>query len=146
MIDAAAHVQTKPWSSRRKKLVIGGIVLLIALGYAGYSAFKNMAGGYYQTVAELQAGGDSVDQQVTRVGGVVLPGSVKWDSQKSTLNFQLADEKNRQQLVSVTYKGQVPDNFKPGEVIIVVGQYQKSQEFIDAMSLTPKCREQYIPF
>jgi len=60
--------------NRRRNFVIGGVVIAAALGYMIYAGVTQSA-VYFVTPAELQAA--PVPGKAYRLGGMVLPGSLK---------------------------------------------------------------------
>lgn len=79
-----------------------------------------------------------------RVGGLVVEGSVK-PSEGLRTEFDLRDfEGDAQGVVTVSYKGALPDLFREGQGIVVIGT-QSSSGRIDAIQVLAKHDENYIP-
>jgi cytochrome c-type biogenesis protein CcmE len=95
------------------------------MGYAVYSLFIH-TGSDYITVSEARAQAESLDGQQVRIGGMVGPGSIEWDSAAQVMKFTLTDSSNR---LDVLYKGVVPDSFKPGVDLVVEGKYNSDGVF-----------------
>lgn len=127
---------------RKKKLrfIIGGIVLLVVLGYLIYTGMQGTM-VYYMTVSELMAEGESIYDQGVRLGGRVMEGSINWDNLNLELKFDIADGRKS---LPVVYKGVVPDAFKSGAEVIVEGTYSP-QGFFQATTLLAKCPSKYRP-
>lgn len=121
---------------KRKKIFIGGFIILAVVGYLVYSGIRDV-GVYYFTVSELKA--KKVYDQGVRVGGKVLPGSVIWDMPNMKLNFELYDGEEK---IKVFYRGIVPDAFKEDNEVLVEGKYSEDSLFI-ATSLLAKCPSKY---
>lgn len=100
-------------------------VLVIGLGFAAYSLFFH-SGDESLTVSEFRAQAASLASQQVQVGGTVVPGSVEWNNATSRLRFTLADDKER---LIVMYTGVIPDDFKPGEKVVVRGSYRTDDVF-----------------
>ena len=75
-----------------------------------------------------------------RLGGLVVPGSVKREPASLNVNFMLAD---CEQQVAVSYAGILPDLFREGQGIVATGQLQEGR-FI-AEEVLAKHDENYIP-
>ena len=63
----------------------GAGLAFIAFGNIG----ENLV--YYWSPAEMLAQGDKAYGPTIRLGGVVQPGSIQWNAEHTTLNFQVAD-------------------------------------------------------
>ncbi len=125
---------------KRKKFLIGGIILFLAIGYLAYTGFAGSA-TYYYTVSELIALESSSNDQTVRVNGQVAPGSVQYESQGRVLKFNVTDGT---QTLPVIYQGVVPDTFKVGNEVVVEGQLS-SDGIFRAQVLMPKCPSRYVP-
>jgi cytochrome c-type biogenesis protein CcmE len=123
-----------------KKLIIGGIIILIALLVLGYAAF--MGGNtYYYEVGEFLDKGNSVVNQTSRVSGLVAEGTYK---DGFTLHFALDDMTGRDTSLSVVYNGSVPDTFKVGQQVVVEGKLMLDGTF-EASQIIIKCSSKYEP-
>jgi cytochrome c-type biogenesis protein CcmE len=125
---------------RKKKFLIGGAVLLVAVGYLAFVGFKGSA-TYYYTVSEYVAQGSSIDGKIVRLNGQVVPGSVEQKPADLTLKFTIAESG---QSLPVTYRGVVPDTFRPGGDIVIEGSLDSGGIF-RAKTLMPKCPSKYLP-
>ncbi len=104
---------------RGRWLLVTAVVLAVGLSYVAYSLFIH-SGADYLTVSELKSQVDSLPDQQVRVGGKVVPGSINWDDKTKEIRFVLTDDRES---LAVVYEGIVPDNFKPGVELVVVGNY-----------------------
>ena len=116
---------------RREWLRIVMVVLILGLSYAAYSLFMH-TGTDYLTVSELKSKAESLHSQQVWVGGRVVAGSINWDDSEKILRFALSDDKES---LSIAYNGIVPDNFKPGDDLIVGGKYYLDSDF-EALSFS----------
>ena len=91
--------------SRRGKFVVGGLVIVAAIVYLIWAGVSQSV-VYFVTPSELLAA--PVATKTYRLGGLVLPGSLKWEPQSLDLSFTLSDGKAN---VSVKHKGAPPDLF-----------------------------------
>ncbi len=127
---------------RKKKFLIGGIILILAAGYLGYTGFMSGATYYYE-VDELLAQGGSVNGENVRVNGQVAPGSVEQEAQGRILRFTMVDIEGKESL-PVVYQGVVPDTFQVGGEVVVEGHLNSDGVF-QAHTLMPKCPSRYAP-
>lgn len=123
---------------KKKKFLIGGAVLILAIAYLAYTGFVSSA-TYYYTVTEFTQTASPANSQVVRVSGEVAGGSVVQNG--SSLRFDLVDGSNR---LAVAYEGVVPDTFKPGVEIVVEGKLDPGNIF-QAKSILTKCASKYVP-
>jgi cytochrome c-type biogenesis protein CcmE len=121
-----------------KKIVIGAIILLPVLAHLIYAAWASPFASYYITVDQFAARSANTP---TRVGGQIVPGSIRWDNATRTMRFQIAGERAK---LDVVYRGAVPDSFRDGFTAIVEGGRGADGAFI-AGSVMIKCPHQYLP-
>src|SRR4026207_1680292 len=75
---------------RRSALVVAVVVIVAAFGFLLYGGIdKNVV--FFLTPQELLARGTSAYDVPVRLGGLVAPGSVKWDADKLELRFVVMD-------------------------------------------------------
>ncbi len=144
VMDDEAQIQARPGKHRagwlrRKRFLIVGLVVAIALGYLGFTAFEG-ASMYYLTVDELLARNEAAYGERVRVMGKVEEGSVVRDSETNTLHFAVADEDGTS--LPVVHSGVVPDAFKQGADVVVEGSLTQTGTF-EADSLLVKCPSKY---
>jgi len=125
---------------RKKRFLIGGIIVFLAIGYLVFMGFQGSV-TYYYTVSELMEQGSSIYDENVRVKGQVAPGSVEQEATGRILRFTIIDG---EESLSVTYQGAVPDTFKVGAEVIVEGQFN-SDGIFQAHTLMPKCPSRYVP-
>lgn len=127
---------------RKKKFLIAGLILLIALAFVAYRGFASSA-TYYITLSELKARGDSPLQERLRVKGKVDPLSVKTtlDAQGQTIRFTIVEGELS---LPVLYRGVVPDTFRPDSEVMVEGKYDPQGIFL-ADNILTQCPSRYIP-
>ena len=127
--------------SRKLKITLIAVVVMVAVITALIVVFtsSNSPGGTsdHLTIAQVKA--DKAGQEV-KVGGDVVPGSVSWDNDSSSLKFMLASEEGQ---MPVVYEGVAPNNFKPGAPLLVEGTYSSSGVFLAtslATTTSPLCK------
>ena len=125
---------------KRKRLLIGGLLVCLALAYLVYFGLQGST-VYYLTVSEIKRQGDSIYDQNVRVAGKVAPGSVAWEAKRSVLRFTITDG---QQSLPVVYEGIVPDAFRVGGDVVVEGKLGLDGIF-QAKRLLVRCPSKYIP-
>jgi cytochrome c-type biogenesis protein CcmE len=128
---------------KQKKFLIGGIIILIAVGVLSFMAFKGAA-TYYYTVSEVINQKNSMVDQNIRVAGRVVEGSLVREQSSNTIDFVLTDTVDLTKTLHITYKGAVPDAFKEGNDAVVEGQLSDSSLF-KAQQIIVKCPSKYVP-
>ncbi len=127
---------------QRKKFLIGGIIVVLAIAFLGYMGFAGAATYYYE-VSELLEQGSSIYGENVRVNGQVVPGSLEQESAGSVTKFILVDVDGQESL-PVVYQGVVPDTFKEGNEVVVEGKLN-SDGIFQGHTLMPKCASRYVP-
>ena len=99
------------------KFLVGGAIILLALAYLVYAGVTQSV-VYFMTPSELAA--KAVAGKAYRLGGMVVPGSLHWNSTTLDLDFALTDGKAR---VPVRHRGTPPDLFGEGRGAVVEGTW-----------------------
>ncbi len=127
-------------STRGKKLLAGGAVILAALGYLIYSSMST-AVVYFVTPTELVEQGAGARNKALRLGGMVEQGSLDWNPRTLDLRFRLTDGKTS---IPVAHKGTPPDLFAEGKGAVVEGRVNPDGSFA-ASAIMAKHSEEYRP-
>ena len=127
---------------KRKKFLIGGMVVFLAIAFLGYQGFTGAATYYYE-VSELLDQGSLIYDENVRVNGQVAPNSLEQESIGGILRFTLIAIDGGESL-PVVYQGIVPDTFKAGNEVIVEG-YLNSDDVFQGHTLMSKCASRYVP-
>ena len=125
---------------KKKKFLIGGIIIILAIAYLGYVGFHGSA-TYYYTVNEVLEKGPSVYGQKLRVNGTVMDNSVKNESNGLVLEFTIGEPGKN---IPVVYHGPAPDTFRPDTDVVVEGSLDASG-VLQASSILTKCPSKYVP-
>jgi cytochrome c-type biogenesis protein CcmE len=129
-----------PGGNNLKFIVAGGVIALavaylVTMGLHGTTE-------YFLTVSELQAKGASAQNQMLRVSGTLIPGSLEHDADGLGVHFLIADAAATTPL-TVTYTGgQVPDTMadtSAGDVEIVAEGKLNAQGSFAANDVLAKC-------
>ena len=122
--------------SRKKWIIIIVVIAVLAIGHPLFlSAFT--WGANPMTVSEVKARAESAGGERLRVEGTVATGSTSWDEATRTTRFGLTDGR---ETLNVTYKGPVPDSFRPGNDLTIEGRYADGVfEASDLDSSRPIC-------
>ena len=131
-------------ANKNKKLkpIIISVVILSVIGYLVYAGVRDTM-TYYLNVSEVLANPPEVqNESIVRIGGNVAPASVKWDPKSLELAFKIEDMEDRKYSLLVSYKGVVPDSFKPGIDVVLEGKYMGEGKFA-AVTIMPKCGSKY---
>ena len=76
-----------------------------------------------------------------RAGGIVVPGSVKRDTEGLTVHFKITDGSAD---VDVQYTGILPDLFREGQSVVGTGMLNNNRRFV-ADEILAKHDENYMP-
>ncbi|MFC1976978.1 cytochrome c maturation protein CcmE [Chloroflexota bacterium] len=125
---------------KKKRFLIGGAIVFLAIGYLGFMGFQSSA-TYYYTVSELMEQESSVYDENVRVNGEVAPGSIEQELGSFTLRFTISDDTVS---LPVVYQGVVPDTFKVGNEVVAEG-YLDLDGIFQAHTLITKCPSRYVP-
>jgi cytochrome c-type biogenesis protein CcmE len=126
----------------KKRPSVGLILtLIIVLGGFGYLIYGGLDENlvYFLTPSELMAKGDSAQDKPVRLGGMVVPGSVKWDAKTIDLRFTLSDNKGT---ILVHSQKAPPQMFREGQGVVVEGRLAKNGVF-ESTSLMVKHSNEY---
>jgi cytochrome c-type biogenesis protein CcmE len=122
--------------NRRAKFLAGGAVIVAVLAYMIYAGVTQSA-VYFVTPAELRAA--AVPGKAYRLGGMVVPGSLKWEARALDLSFTLSDGTAT---VPVRHKGTPPDLFAEGRGAVVEGSWT-ADGYFKASLIMAKHSEEY---
>jgi cytochrome c-type biogenesis protein CcmE len=126
--------------TRRKRFIIGGLVILAALAYIVYGGMQE-AVVYFVTPSELKAKETNSSDRFLRMGGMVVKGSLQKDLQNLTYRFELTDGTAS---VPVMFRGVPPDLFVDGKGAVVEGRLAGDGTF-QATTIMAKHSEEYSP-
>ena len=110
-----------------------GAVLLAMWGLQDRAA-------YFVTPSDIAAGKATPDKAM-RLGGMVLKGSLRRDSDGLTVRFTVSDGKAE---TPVMFRGITPDLFKEGNGVVAEGRLQPDGLFV-AENILAKHDERYMP-
>jgi cytochrome c-type biogenesis protein CcmE len=116
--------------ARNRLLAVGA--LLVAAGGLAFIAMGNIGENlvYYWSPKEVLANGDKAYGPTIRLGGIVKKDSVKWDTDRNHLSFEVADStKADAHSVRVVATEVPPQMFREGIGVVVEGTYAPSQVF-----------------
>ena len=135
----SAALPHRGFFSGSRKMYVAIALLVLAIGYFGFTAFKS-ATVYYMTVDELFATGTKANETV-RVAGKLVPGSFQSPTRGSTIaRFSISGTDS---VLPAVYSGIIPDLFfNEQSQIVLEGRYDGSGLF-QASSLVVKCPSKY---
>jgi len=127
-------------STTRTILIAGAVVVVAAFAYLLSGKIgSNLV--YFYTPSELLAQGEKAYGAPVRLGGQVVPGSVKWDAPTTDLQFVMQDGKAQ---IPVHSHGAPPQMFRDGIGVVVEGKYASGGTF-EATELLVKHSNEYRP-
>lgn len=133
---------------RRRNRLYAVLAILIGLSLATalvmYALRSNI--DLFYTPSEILYGKGEAHEvpepgQRLRVGGMVMPGSVKRDPNTLAVSFKLYDASG---VVSVSFEGILPDLFREGQGVVAQGVLQAGNRII-AKEVLAKHDEKYTP-
>ncbi|MBA2571781.1 MAG: cytochrome c maturation protein CcmE, partial [Gemmatimonadetes bacterium] len=101
-----------------------GVLLAGVVGYLMVTGMRDSM-VYYYTPAELVAksvADPSVHELGVKVGGRVVPGTVRFDPKTLDLRFDVVDIATGRARFPVQYQGPLPDTFEEGRDVVVEGR------------------------
>lgn len=122
--------------NRKAKFIAGGLVIVAALAYLIYAGVSQSV-VYFVTPSEL--GASPVAGKSYRLGGMVLPGTLRWDPKSLDLRFTLSDGRAS---VPVRHRGTPPDLFAENRGAVVEGTWSHDGYFL-ATTILAKHSEEY---
>lgn len=127
---------------RRKQRLIMVVFMLLGIGLATTLALKafneNMM--FFYSPTEINAG-KAPQNHDFRLGGLVVEGSVRRESNNLTVFFDLTDNN---EVITVNYDKILPDLFREGQGIIARGQLNQNG-IVVAVEVLAKHDENYMP-
>ncbi|QUM77469.1 cytochrome c maturation protein CcmE [Moritella sp. 24] len=134
---------------RRKKRLSIALVIILGLGSVTglvlYALKQNIDLFYTPSQLVNGLGDDKIKPEIgqrLRIGGLVMPGSVKRNMDDLKVSFVLSDDEGG--LVTLEYEGILPDLFREGQGIVAQGVL-KSANVIAASEVLAKHDEEYMP-
>ena len=122
----------------KTKLILGGTVIIVALGWLGFVGFQESK-AYYITVDEFSTMREEFDGKTLKLAGDVVAGSI--DRSGPQMEFAIASPKTN---IRVRYIGSgiIPDTFKDGAKALVEGKLDTDGVF-NASHIEAKCASKY---
>lgn len=135
---------TDPRGRRRAFGVLGVLVLVAAFAYLLFGRLEENV-VFFLTPAELIERGERVVEVPVRLGGLVEPGSVRWNAATLELSFRVQDSvggTGAARAVPVQSRGAPPQMFRDGMGVVVEGRYRRDGVF-ESSNLMIKHSEEY---
>lgn len=135
-------------NTRRRNRLYAAVAILLGLSLATalvmYALRSNI--DLFYTPGEILYGkGEAHEKpeagQRLRVGGMVMPGSVRRDPKTLAVSFKLYDARG---VVSVTFEGILPDLFREGQGVVAQGVLTAGNRVV-AKEVLAKHDEKYTP-
>ncbi len=123
---------------QRLVLVAAAAVAVFAAVLLAMLGLKDRAAFFY-TPVDIAAG-KAAEGKAMRLGGMVVPGSIRRAGDGVTIGFSVTDGDAR---TPVTYRGIVPDLFREGSGVVAEGR-MRSGTFV-ADNILAKHDERYMP-
>src|SRR5690554_2766775 len=117
-------------------LVVVGVCVAVALALGALKQNINL----FYTPTEIATGTASLDARI-RAGGMVVNGSVKRAPDSLQVTFDVSDGAEQ---VTIAYSGILPDLFREGQGIVVMGRLNEDRVLM-ADEVLAKHDEEYMP-
>jgi cytochrome c-type biogenesis protein CcmE len=124
---------------QRLVLAILAVAALIGAVLLAMWGLKDRA-AYFVTPSDIAAG-KAVPGKAMRLGGMVLEGSLRRDSDGLTIRFTVSDTKAE---TPVVFRGITPDLFREGSGVVAEGRLEPGGLFV-ADNILAKHDERYMP-
>ena len=125
--------------SRRKVLILAVVFGVSISTVLGLTAFEeNLL--YFYSPTQVRSG-EAPQAHSFRVGGLVVDGSVKRETDSLTMQFDVTDNAES---MTVEYTGILPDLFREGQGIVAMGSFNSGGRFV-ASEVLAKHDENYMP-
>jgi cytochrome c-type biogenesis protein CcmE len=123
-------------AGKNLKFFVAGGVIALAVAYLVIAGLQATT-VYFLTVSELQAKGPAAQNQLYRVSGTLIPGTLVRESSGLGIQFQIADPASSP--LPVVYRGgQVPDIMGDNIEIVAEGKLDAHGTF-SANTVLAKC-------
>lgn len=119
------------------KFMVAGAVIVLAVGYLVLMGLQGTT-VYFLTVSELEARGTAAHNQVFRVSGNLVPGTLTHDPTGMAIQFEITDPAAAMPLPVVYRGGQVPDIIGDNIEIVAEGKLDQQGTFA-ANNVLAKC-------
>src|SRR5690606_31919695 len=129
---------------KQRQFLLGGALVIGLVGYLMVTGMRDSM-VYYHTPAELvaQVAADPGYHALgVKVGGRVVPGTVKYDQRTLDLEFDVVDIETGTTSFPVRYQGPLPETFQEGVDVVVEGRYTEQGVF-EATTVLTKCGSRY---
>ena len=138
MASVAQSSPTRAWiGGNNFKFIVAGGVIALAVAYLVTMGLRGTT-EYFLTVSELQAQGPAAQNQMLRVSGNLVPGSLARDGSGLGIHFLIADDAAMSPLNVVYRGGQVPDIIGDNIEIVAEGKLDGAGIFT-ATNVLAKC-------
>jgi cytochrome c-type biogenesis protein CcmE len=135
------EIETMNKKKRNVRTLAAVLAILGALTYLIISSVSE-TGIYYRTVSEVLAS-TSLDRAL-RISGKVVEGTINVDQENLILTFAVSDMEDRTRTINAVYNGVVPDAFKEDVEVILEGNYDRSSNTFNVVTLLAKCPSKYV--
>ena len=126
--------------ANRVKILVAFIVLVGALGYFSFLAFKG-ATVYYYTVSEIMVEPATVEGKMVRVSGKLVPDSFSRAEDSTVAHFMLTDG---DKIMPAIHNGVLPDLFFNEHSEIILEGSHAPQHAFDSQNVIVKCPSKYV--
>ena len=134
--------------SKGAQIAVGAILVVILLGWFGWSQVEEGALVYFKSLEELRASGEM--ESAARVVGFVVEGSIERDLSAKVVRFQVrstpdGSAESAKDALAVIYGDlETPDLFMDGAEVVVEGRLVGSgHDTFEATRILAKCPSKF---
>jgi cytochrome c-type biogenesis protein CcmE len=134
--------------SKGVQIAVGAFLVVILLGWFGWSQVEEGSLVYYKNLEELRASGEA--ESAARVHGFVVEGSIERDLSAKVVRFRVRSTPegiagSSEDALAVVYASlETPDLFKDGAEVVVEGRLVGSgQGTFEASHILAKCPSKF---
>ncbi len=128
-------------TNERWVYIVAFACFALGIGYLVVSGLSNDS-VYFLNVSEALAM-DTAKLSQARLFGKVAEKGLKRSEDALEISFVLLDKEDATKSLPVTFRGVIPDTFKPGIEVIVEGSMQPETGIFIAKTLMTKCPSKY---
>src|SRR3989338_1597194 len=123
-----------------RKWIAGILIIAACIGGISFITMRQYS-VYFYTPQEAKAQAMELSQKEIKVGGMVKPGTLRWDAISLALSFVITDLQASE--IEVQYRGSPPDLLKESAGVVAQGRIAQTGTLFHAVKLMVKHSEEY---
>lgn len=123
-----------------RKWILGLVIIAACIGGISFITMRQYS-VYFYTPQEAKAQAMELSQKEIKVGGMVKPGTLRWEATSLSLSFVITDLQSTE--IEVQYHGSPPDLLKESAGVVAQGRIAQTGTLFHAVKLMVKHSEEY---